>query len=79
MADAFVRLGGRVYEQTRISDLPDPISQPNLIATESGRTIRAEDAVVYCTNSPISRNLGVHVRQEATRTYMLGLRIPKGK
>lgn len=48
------------------------------LSTNTGHRLIARDAIVYATNSPISRNLGVHVRQEPYRTYMIGFAVPKG-
>lgn len=41
-----------------------------------GRAVRAGH-VVLATNSPINRNLAIHSRQMAMRTYCVGLKIPR--
>ena len=49
------------------------------MTTDSGGAVSPTAAIVYATNSPVSRNVAVHARQEAYRTYMLGLKVPKGE
>lgn len=51
---------------------------PFQVRTDKGHTIKPRQATVYATNSPINRNLAVHARQEANRTYMIGFKVPKG-
>ena len=39
--------------------------------------MRAKDAVVLATNSPINKNLALHPRQHPGRSYVLGFEVPK--
>ncbi|KXZ47373.1 hypothetical protein GPECTOR_36g94 [Gonium pectorale] len=71
------KYGVRLYENTRVTDTFDP-QLSGKVATDTGAAVTAGRAVVYATNSPLNRNVAVHARQEATRTYMVGLKVPKG-
>eukprot|EP00850_Spirogloea_muscicola_P004665 SM000020S06015 [mRNA] locus=s20:411811:415246:+ [translate_table: standard] len=72
LADAFVRHGGKIFEQSRVK------SQENSsVTTEDGFRVDAKD-VVLATNSPINHNLAIHARQAAYRSYVVGLRVAKG-
>ncbi|KAH9310898.1 hypothetical protein KI387_025933 [Taxus chinensis] len=72
MADAIVRRGGRIYERSRAFEV-----QKNQIKTMDGVTITA-GAVVMATNSPLNHNMEIHARQTPKRTYVIGLKVPKG-
>ncbi|PNH06546.1 putative Rieske 2Fe-2S iron-sulfur protein yhfW [Tetrabaena socialis] len=71
------KYGVRLYENTRVTDTLDP-QLGGTVATSMGASVSPRRAVVYATNSPINRNVAVHARQEANRTYMIGLKVPKG-
>ncbi|KAG2497175.1 hypothetical protein HYH03_004764 [Edaphochlamys debaryana] len=71
------KYGVRIHEETRVTDTLDP-QVSGKITTDTGAAITPRKAVVYATNSPVSRNVAVHARQEANRTYMVGLKVPKG-
>jgi glycine/D-amino acid oxidase-like deaminating enzyme/nitrite reductase/ring-hydroxylating ferredoxin subunit len=65
--------GGQVFSQTKVIDWTggdDP--EVELL---SGNRIRA-NSLVLATNYPLKS--GVHVKQAAYRTYVVGLKIPKG-
>lgn len=73
LAQAFVRKGGRLYENTRVTS-----DQPDRVRTNTGHTVSARH-VVLASNSPINHNLLVHARQHADRSYVVGLRVPPGE
>ncbi|GAB4819568.1 hypothetical protein N2152v2_006614 [Parachlorella kessleri] len=73
LADAVVRHGGRIYENTKYWT-----TEGDQVATDTGRKIKC-DAVVLATNSPINHNLAVHARQLPYRSYAVGIKIPKSK
>ncbi|CAI5506739.1 unnamed protein product [Closterium sp. Naga37s-1] len=81
LADAFVRQGGRIFEQTvafREEGSVTGAGAGAVVATKDGRGVVHAGAVVLATNSPINHNLLVHARQPADRSYVVGLHLPKG-
>lgn len=76
LAKAITHHGGRIYEMTRMTGYD--VDGHGTLVTECGAKVRAREAVVLATNSPTNRNLGIHARQEAYRTYVVAFRIPKG-
>ncbi|KAI5079297.1 hypothetical protein GOP47_0004776 [Adiantum capillus-veneris] len=72
LAEAIVRRGGKIYEQSRVSK-----NEAHKVTTEDGVTVTAE-SVVLATLSPLNHNLAIHARQEAQRTYVLGFKVKKG-
>jgi glycine/D-amino acid oxidase-like deaminating enzyme/nitrite reductase/ring-hydroxylating ferredoxin subunit len=75
LAEAIARHGGRMYTGTRALDVAGD-DQSQLITTGSGQ-IRA-GAVVMATNTPINNRVVLHTKQAGYRTYVIGLRVPKG-
>jgi glycine/D-amino acid oxidase-like deaminating enzyme/nitrite reductase/ring-hydroxylating ferredoxin subunit len=63
LADRFVHAGGRIYEQTRVTDLSE--GKPNRARTASGRTVRAR-TVVLATNIPFP-DRGLYFARLVTR------------
>jgi len=47
------------------------------VTTIDGYTVKAKDAVVLATGSPINHNLALHPRQHPSRSYVLGFEVPK--
>jgi hypothetical protein len=47
------------------------------VETSDGVKVTAGKGVVMATCSPINHNLAVHARQEADRSYVVGIRIPE--
>lgn len=72
VADAIVRRGGRIYKRSRVFEV-----EKNQVKTIDGITVTA-GAVVIATNSPLNHNLAVHACQVPNRTYVIGLKLPKG-
>jgi len=75
LARAFVRDGGRIYCGTKVKSIED--GEPCTVTTADDHTIRAE-AVVVATNSPVNDWMVMHTKQAPYRTYVIGVRIPKG-
>ncbi|HEV2641514.1 MAG TPA: FAD-dependent oxidoreductase, partial [Candidatus Elarobacter sp.] len=75
LARAIVRDGGRIYCGTRAKSIED--GEPGKVTTADGHTIIADDIVV-ATNSPVNDWMVMHTKQAAYRTYVIGLRIPRG-
>ncbi|TGD59503.1 FAD-dependent oxidoreductase [Flavobacterium humi] len=72
LADAFIRLGGEIYTESKAS----AISHTG--ATSNGFAIRANHIIV-ATNSPVNDIVTMHTKQWAYRTYVIAAKIPKGK
>ncbi|KAK9808519.1 hypothetical protein WJX73_004093 [Symbiochloris irregularis] len=73
LAAAVQRLGGVIHEES-------PAQTPEGTAVSckaTGASIVAQN-IVLATNSPIHRNLVVHSRQHAFRTYIIGLKVKEG-
>lgn len=66
--------GGIIYENVRASKFEK--GNPIKITTNTDKTITV-DKIVFATNSPINNRFGIHTKQEANRTYVIGCLIPK--
>lgn len=75
LAEAFVRNGGRIYTQTRALGINGDMGR-HIVTTRNGE-IRA-GAVVVATNTPFNDRVVMHTKQAGYRTYVLGIRVPKG-
>lgn len=75
LARAIVRDGGTIHCGTRVSRIED--GTPATVTTADGHTILADDVVV-ATNSPVNDWMVIHTKQAPYRTYVIGLRIPRG-
>lgn len=75
LARAIVRDGGRIYCGTRARNIQDGV--PATVRTAAGHEILADDIVV-ATNSPVNDWMVMHTKQASFRTYVIGLRIPRG-
>lgn len=75
LARAIERLGGRICGRTRALDiLGDKTRQT--VTTDRGRVDAL--AVVVATNTPFNDRLVMHTKQAGYRTYVVGMRVPKG-
>lgn len=72
LADAFVKYGGEIYTESRASDIDKNGAKVN------GFQVKANHIVV-ATNSPINDILTMHTKQWAYRTYVVAVKVPKGK
>jgi len=72
---AFVDHGGKVFCHSRaLSVQGDEKSQ---LVTTAGGTIRAQ-SVIIATNTPFNNRVVMHTKQAAYRSYVVGLKVPKG-
>lgn len=76
LASAVERQGVDIYCNTRATEIKEH-EEGVTIQTENGHTIHCTD-LVTATNSPISEMVGVHLKQAAFRSYVVGLKIEKG-
>ena len=82
LARAIERLGGKIYCGNRVNDVTggDPEQHELCRAqTDSGPAVSAK-AIVVATNTPAPINdwAGIYTKQASYRTYIVGMRIPKG-
>jgi glycine/D-amino acid oxidase-like deaminating enzyme/nitrite reductase/ring-hydroxylating ferredoxin subunit len=75
LARAIESSGGRIHGNTTVRSIAG--GSPAVVTTDAELTVRASDVVV-CTNSPISDMFITHVKQFPYRTFVVGLRVPKG-
>jgi glycine/D-amino acid oxidase-like deaminating enzyme/nitrite reductase/ring-hydroxylating ferredoxin subunit len=85
LAQAFIRHGGRIHCGTRASAVKrsrdnghagDGQQHMQVVETTGGK-IRA-GAVVVATNTPFNDRVAMHTKQAGYRTYVIGVRVPKG-
>jgi glycine/D-amino acid oxidase-like deaminating enzyme/nitrite reductase/ring-hydroxylating ferredoxin subunit len=72
LADAFIKLGGKIYTQTKAENITKEG------ATANGYVLKANHIVV-ATNTPINDWVTMHTKQWPYRTYAIGAKVPKGK
>ncbi len=75
LCQAIERMGGQIYCNTRINQVHG--GTPTRLETADGLQITA-DVSVLATNAPINDFLGYSSRVFAHRTYVIGVRIPRG-
>jgi glycine/D-amino acid oxidase-like deaminating enzyme/nitrite reductase/ring-hydroxylating ferredoxin subunit len=75
LAEAFVANRGRIFTQTRAVDIRGD-ARSKTVKTEHGE-VRA-DAVVVATNTPFNNRVVMHTKQAGYRTYVIGVRVPRG-
>jgi glycine/D-amino acid oxidase-like deaminating enzyme/nitrite reductase/ring-hydroxylating ferredoxin subunit len=75
LAQAFVRNGGKIHGGTRALSI-DGDNDIQVVSTNSGK-IKA-NSVVIATNTPFNDRVVMHTKQAAYRTYVIGMRVPKG-
>jgi glycine/D-amino acid oxidase-like deaminating enzyme/nitrite reductase/ring-hydroxylating ferredoxin subunit len=75
LARAILRDGGKIYTGVHAEKIED--GEPAKVTTSDGHVIHA-DNVVVCTNTPVNDWLIIHSKQAAYRTYVIGVRVPKG-
>jgi glycine/D-amino acid oxidase-like deaminating enzyme/nitrite reductase/ring-hydroxylating ferredoxin subunit len=72
LADSFIKLGGKIYTQTKAEDITAKG------ATANGFNVSANHIVV-ATNTPINDWVTMHTKQWPYRTYVITAKVPKGK
>ena len=76
LAEAIGRNGGRIYCGTRALEVNGD-DECQTVRTSNGAAIRAK-AVVIATNTPFNDRVVMHTKQAGYRTYVVGMRVPKG-
>ena len=75
LIEAFQRNGGTVYNRTRALEINRRDKTFHVMTERGAITARA---VVVATNTPFNDRLVMHTKQAAYRSYVLGIRVPKG-
>jgi glycine/D-amino acid oxidase-like deaminating enzyme/nitrite reductase/ring-hydroxylating ferredoxin subunit len=75
LAKAFEEKGGRIFTQTHAEEFK--AGPPAQVKTIKGPVVSAS-AIVVATNTPVNDWVAIHTKQAAYRTYVIGLRVPKG-
>jgi glycine/D-amino acid oxidase-like deaminating enzyme/nitrite reductase/ring-hydroxylating ferredoxin subunit len=75
LAQVIEAKGGRIFNKTHAEEFKD--GSPAQVKT--GRSlVVSTGAIVVATNTPVNDLVAIHTKQAAYRTYVIGLRIPKG-
>jgi glycine/D-amino acid oxidase-like deaminating enzyme/nitrite reductase/ring-hydroxylating ferredoxin subunit len=75
LVDAFLRKGGKFFAHTRATAI-DAVDGRQVVKTPHGN-VRCQ-AVVVATNTPFNDRVVMHTKQAAYRTYVIGMRVPRG-
>lgn len=75
VAKAVEANGGEIYGRTHAKRVDG--GDTARIETTGGPTVTA-DAVVVATNTPINDLMAIHTKQAPYRTYVIGVRVPRG-
>ncbi|MGE5385347.1 MAG: FAD-dependent oxidoreductase [Betaproteobacteria bacterium] len=75
LAQSVVHLGARIHGRTRALELSEHAGS-QVVKTDQGK-IKAK-SVVVATNTPFNDQVVMHTKQAGCRTYVVGLRVPKG-
>ena len=77
VARAVERRGGQVYTGAHAADV-EKLGDGRLRVVSSAGPAVTAGAVVFATNTPVNDRVVIHTKQEPWRTYVVGLRVPKG-
>ena len=75
LAEAVVRDGGRIFAETRATEMIG--GAPARVRTRNGATVTAA-AVVVATNTPVNDTVAMHTKQAPYRTYVIAAKVPAG-
>ena len=79
LAAAIKRFGGQIFTNTRVYNTKSDGNDGKVVVTTmDDKTVTADYAVV-ASNSPINDKVTMHTKQSPYRTYVVGLRVPRGK
>ncbi|MBO7742694.1 FAD-dependent oxidoreductase [Paenibacillus sp. MWE-103] len=73
LAEAFVRLGGRIYEETTIETVEE--GEPSIAVTADGAKIACEN-IVSCAHFPVFETGLFFARLHAESSYVVAARVP---
>jgi glycine/D-amino acid oxidase-like deaminating enzyme/nitrite reductase/ring-hydroxylating ferredoxin subunit len=75
LANAIVRMGGRIFTYTHVDEIID--GEPATVKTSTGSVVKAQ-WVAVTTNSPVSDYARVYLQEAAFRTYVVAARVDAG-
>jgi glycine/D-amino acid oxidase-like deaminating enzyme len=75
LAHAIQKRGGKIFSHTAAVQIEG--GYPGHVTTSQGFQINC-DAIVMATNVPVNNRVTIHTKIAAYRSYVIGLRIPKG-
>src|SRR5204863_8141496 len=75
VSQAIEKKGGLIFTNTHADGFKD--GTPCHVKTRNGPVVSAT-AVVVATNTPVNDWVEIHTKQAAYRTYVIGIRVPKG-
>ncbi|AUX41601.1 oxidoreductase [Sorangium cellulosum] len=78
LSRAIERDGGKLYTLAHVVDVvEDEVPHKVVVKTARGHQVLASEAVL-ATNSPFIPRISIHMKQAGYRTYVIGLRMPRG-
>lgn len=75
LSKAIEKKGGLIFNKTRAEGFKG--GPPCEVTTSKGHVVSCA-AIVVATNSPVNDWVAIHTKQAAYRTYVVGMRVPKG-
>ena len=75
LSQAIEEKGGLIFNKTYVEEFKD--GPPGHVKTSNGQIVTA-GAIVVATNTPVNDWVTIHTKQAAYRTYVIGMRVPKG-
>jgi len=75
LSQAIEEKGGLIFNKTHVEEFKD--GAPGHVKTSHGHVVTA-GAIVVATNTPVNDWVTIHTKQAAYRTYVIGMRVPKG-
>ena len=78
LARAIERDGGQIHGQTHAAEIEGLTHHSAIVKTSNGTVVRSK-AVVVATNSPVNDRVVIHTKQAPYRTYVIGVRVPRGR
>jgi glycine/D-amino acid oxidase-like deaminating enzyme/nitrite reductase/ring-hydroxylating ferredoxin subunit len=75
LLQALEKRGGRMFNNTHAEKFKS--GPPGWVTTSKGPVVSA-GAIVVATNTPVNDWVAIHTKQAAYRTYVIGIRVPKG-
>ncbi|MDQ1472811.1 MAG: hypothetical protein QOJ99_4291 [Bryobacterales bacterium] len=75
LARAFEQRGGRIFTGTHVNEIKGGAQAG--VKTDEGREVKA-GSIVVATNTPVNDMVTIHTKQHAYRTYVVGMRVPRG-
>ena len=79
LSKAIEKKGGRIFNKTHAEEFKSETSDKarTSVKTSNGAVVSA-GAIVVATNTPVNDWVTIHTKQAAYRTYVIGVRVPKG-